>query len=68
MRICIQIQLFTIHEPGSLTNADPDTGQTLPSLKVEFLHEKDTLVRGMDPRIQIRTKMSGIRNTAYGIS
>ena len=32
-------------DPGSQTSADPDPGQTLPSQKVEFLHENYTLSR-----------------------
>jgi hypothetical protein len=30
-------------DPESQTNPDPDSGQTLPSQKVEFLHEKYAL-------------------------
>ncbi len=30
-------------DPGSQTNADPDPCQTLPSQRIEFLHEKYTL-------------------------
>ncbi len=32
---------------------------------VEKITDPDPLVRGMDPRIQIRTKLSLIRNTEY---
>jgi hypothetical protein len=32
-------------DPRSQTIADPDSGQILPSQKVEFLHEQDTLCR-----------------------
>jgi hypothetical protein len=31
-------------DPDSPTNPDPDPGQTLPSQKVEFFHEKYTLL------------------------
>jgi hypothetical protein len=34
-------------------------------LKNYFLLDPDLLVRGNDPRIQIRTKMSWIRNTEF---
>ncbi len=47
----IRIQLLDLNadpDPGSNTNriyVDPDPGQTLPSKKVEFSHEKYTLSR-----------------------
>jgi hypothetical protein len=41
--IRIRIPLFPQCRSG--TNADPDPGQTVPSLKVEFLHEKYTYCR-----------------------
>ncbi len=41
MRIRFQLSnLNADPDPESQTNADPDSGQTLPSLKVEFLREK----------------------------
>jgi hypothetical protein len=43
-----RIRIFYLNadpDPGSQTNADPDPGQTLPTPKVEFIHEKYTVIK-----------------------
>jgi hypothetical protein len=41
-------------DPGSQTHADPDTGPTFPSQKVEFLHENIMYVGNMSSKTYLR--------------
>jgi hypothetical protein len=49
-RICVEENPGSIQPPSSVADPDPNP-------------HPDPLVRGMDPRIRIHTKMSWIRNT-----